>query len=166
MLGKEVCQAYVRVHWLLESNGVKCEALHEHGQVPQWFTLINEPCRLQGNCHPYRLHAIQTFFSAYSATVPMFSPLAPSVNLFKRQLDSAWGKLFAEVPWFPFLLFPSSLITESPFTLSPLVLSPPRNSLSLIIALNCSASHYLTPYVIIESLCGPLYHITLWLLLT
>ncbi len=40
----------------------------------------------------------------YRNRLPTSIVTAPSVNSFKRQLDSAWEELFAEIPWFPILL--------------------------------------------------------------
>ncbi len=81
---------------------------------------------------------------------------APSVNSFKRQLDSAWEELFAEVAWF---LIPDPNCAIPFYNISVYAIPTP-NSLSIIIGptlkLLCIVLPYL--YVIIEVLYGPLYH--------
>ncbi len=77
-----------------------------------------------------------------------------SVNSVKRQLDSARQGLFAEVPWFPILLFSPFAI---PFHIILIYAIPTPNPLSFIIVLTlklfCIALPFL--YVVIEVLCGP-----------
>ncbi len=92
MLGKEVCQSYVGVHELLEINAVKCEAMHEHGHNDLPKQMNRDILNSTVIPAPF-LHS--DYFSAYSATVLIFSPLAHCINLFKLQLESAWEELFA-----------------------------------------------------------------------
>ncbi len=73
----------------------------------------------------------------YWNRLPTPIEIALSVNSFKRQLDSAWEELFAEVPLFPVFLFsplrtPNSAI---PFYIIPISDTPTPNSLSFIIVL-------------------------------
>ncbi len=82
---------------------------------------------LQG---PYRRLRRKLSFSIrlvkYWNRLPTSTAIAPSVNACKRQLDSAWEELFAEVPRFPVLICSplSPPIRKSPFTLFPFIETP------------------------------------------
>ncbi len=59
--------------------------------------------------------------------LPISIATSPSINSFKRQLDSAWKDLFSEVPWFPISLTPPSPNSAIPFYIIPSYAIPTPN---------------------------------------
>ncbi len=143
-----VCTPYAGVA-SVETSCTKC-FLEDWIWTPVWPGLRDHPLKvLQG---PRRRVRRKSSFSTWALKcwdrLPTPIATAPSVNSFKRQLDSPWEELFADVPWFPILLFPPPSpppMTQPPFTLSPFMLFQPLihcYSLSYQ-RWNCSLSYYL-----------------------
>ncbi len=89
--------------------------------------LIGHPFKvLQGPIRRFRRKlSFSIRVAKYWNRLPTPIVTTPSVNSFKRQLDSAWEEMFAEVPRFPVLLFPHPPPTlPSPNSAIPLNIIP------------------------------------------
>ncbi len=81
-----------------------------------------------------------------------------------EQLESVWEELLTELPRLPVLLCPPPPLPTPNYAISlyiiPIYASPNPNSLPFKIVLTLKLFSIVLPnlYVIIEALCGPLYH--------
>ncbi len=121
-------------------------------------------CRLRGDL----IAAYNVFAGGFNLDLGLTtsSVTTPSVTSFNRQLDSAWEKLFARVPWFIALVSPT-LNNAIHLYIIPLYAIHTPYSLSFIMVLTlklfCTIKPYL--YVLIKALWGPLYLLTLlWII--
>ncbi len=97
-----------------------------------FFKIIHGPSGLLRIKSSFSIRVVK-----YWNRLPIPIVTAPSVNSFKRQLDSVWEELFAEAPLSPVLLF-SPLPTPNyaiSFYIIPTYAIPTPNSLSFIIVL-------------------------------
>ncbi len=140
------------------------------GSGPQPF--FNQHVRPGLRGHPFKVlqgpswclrmkSSFSTWVVKYWNRLPTPIVVPPSINFFKRQLESAWEELVAAGPWFPLLLFP--LLTPNyatPFHIIPSYGITTPNSLSFVIVLTLNLFCVVLPhlYVVIEDICRPHYY--------